>query len=72
VYDQPTLGYLILAGVYYVALALIAFLSFFTVYILVKYGKDRLLSLGAAVVYSAAFLALAQRSYALLIAIKNA
>jgi hypothetical protein len=67
-YSNP--ANLLIAGIYYVIATLIAFFSIFSVYILLRYGQNRALSLVVSVLYSLFFILLLQQSYSTLQSIK--
>jgi hypothetical protein len=54
---------LLIAGVYYVLVAVLTFFSIFGVYILIRYGKSRPLALSIALVYGFFFLKILVESY---------
>ena len=60
---------LILAGIYYVLVAVMVFLAGFGVYVLIKYGEKRGLSLVVALVFSFFFLTILAQSHSTLQAI---
>ncbi len=57
-----TIIYYITAGAYYIAIFIAAVFSIFSVYILIRYGKNMLLSLMVSVLYAVIFLGLLQQS----------
>ena len=62
---------LLIAGIYYLLAGLITFFSAFGVYILLRYGENRLFSLVLGLVYSVLFLAVLQNSFQALTTITN-
>jgi hypothetical protein len=67
-YSNP--ANLLIAGVYYILSGLITFFSIFTVYVLLRYGKSRALSMTISLLYSIFFLILLQQSFSTLQSIK--
>ncbi len=57
---------LIITGIYYILTVMIAFFSIFGVYVLLRYGRSRTVSLSISILYSIVFLALLQLSYSTL------
>ena len=60
---------LLIAGIYYVLAAVMVFLAGFGVYVLIKYGEKRGLSLVVALVFSFFFLTILAQSHSTLQAI---
>lgn len=54
---------LLIAGVYYILVAVLSFFSIFGVYILIRYGKSTPLAFTVAIVYSFIFLKILAESY---------
>lgn len=55
---------LLIAGIYYVLVVLMAFFSAFGVYVLIRYGEKRVPALLVSLLYSFFFLSLLAQSYA--------
>lgn len=55
---------LLIAAIYYVLMGLIVFFSAFGVYVLIRYGEKRILSLFVALLFSFFFLSMLAQSYA--------
>lgn len=54
---------LLIAGIYYVIVGILSFFSIFGVYILIRYGKSTLLSLGICLLYTFFYLKILADSY---------
>ncbi len=54
---------LLIAGIYYVVAGIMAFFSIFAVYILIRYGQSKLLSLAIGVIYGFFFLTILAQSF---------
>ena len=62
---------LLIAGIYYALVGIIAFFSIFAVYVLLRYGRSRAFTFTVSVVYSLIFLAALQQSYTMLQTVLN-
>ncbi len=57
---------LLIAGIYYIAVFVLSFFGIFSVYILVRYGNSRALSVGISLLFIVAFVQILTRSFATL------
>lgn len=57
---------LLVTGIYYALVLVLSVFSIFGVYLLIRYGRSRSLSLSIALAYSIFFLVLLSQSYSLL------
>lgn len=64
--DSSNASNLLISGIYYIFVGLMAFFSLFGVYILIRYGKSIIFSLVLAIVYSIFFLQILAASHATL------
>lgn len=55
---------LLIAGIYYIVVGILTFFSIFGVYVLIRYGEKRVLSLLVVLAYSFFFLSMLAQSYA--------
>lgn len=60
--DTATIVYYVVSGIYYIVIGIAAVFSVFSVYILIRYGKNILLSLVVSVLYAVIFLGVLQQS----------
>ena len=68
--DYTNPANLIIAGIYFIITGIITFFSIFSVYILIRYGKSRNLSLVFSIIYSMFFIGLLEHSYSVLQSIR--
>jgi hypothetical protein len=61
--DLSTPANLLIAGIYYVIVGIMAFFSIFGVYILIRYGKSSSMALTVSLIYSFFFLVILASSY---------
>jgi len=64
--DSSNTAYLLIAGIYYIITGIIIFFSIFGVYILIRYGQTRLVSLTVSLLYGFFFLILLAQSFSTL------
>ena len=60
---------LIVSGIYYLAVAILVFFSIFSIYVLLRYGRNRTAGLVICVVYAAFFLTILEQSYRILLSL---
>lgn len=61
--DLSTPSNLLIAGIYFLSAGLLSLFSVFAVYILIKHGESRTLSLTVSLIYSFFFLTILSQSY---------
>jgi hypothetical protein len=61
---------IIIAAIYYITVVVLALLSIFSVYVLMRYGRNRLLGSIVCVFYALFFLTLLQQSHLALMALQ--
>ena len=61
--DLTNPGNLIIAAIYYILVGIMAFFSIFGVYVLIRYGKSRTLSVVVSIIYIIFFLQILEQSY---------
>lgn len=54
---------LLIAGIYYILAAILAFFSVFGIYTLIRYGKSTILALTVSIIYCFLFLIILSTSY---------
>lgn len=58
---------LIISSLYYVIVIVLSFFSLFSVYILLRYGRNRSVSLAVCLIFALFYLTILQHSYSLLL-----
>ncbi len=61
---------IVITAIYYIIVAVLALLSLFSVYVLMRYGRNKLLGAIVCVLYALFFLTLLQQSHLALIALQ--
>lgn len=61
--DLSTPVNLLIAGIYFVFVGIICFLSAFGIFVLIRHGTDRIVALVVAIIFSALFLKILADSY---------
>jgi hypothetical protein len=62
---------LLISGIYYIIVGIMAFFSLFGVYILIRYGKSVIFAFALAILYAVFFLQIFAESYATLHTLLN-